>query len=98
MVKISTRGWDPAAASSLVAAMPSMTGILMSISTTSGAVFLATATASAPSAASPSTTRSGSESMSSRNPARTMAWSSATTTLMLTPRVPSRAPAPGGTR
>ncbi len=98
VVRISTRDRDASPAISRVAAMPSITGILMSMSTTSGTAFLATATASAPSAASPSTARSGSESISSRKPARTMAWSSATTTPMVTPPAPRRSARPAGTR
>ena len=53
----------------------------MSISTTSGSSSRApAATASSPSAASPTTRRSGSASSSARNPARTSAWSSASST------------------
>ena len=56
MVRITTLGaCGPDAVSCRVAARPSITGILMSISTTSGRSAAASATASAPSAASPTT-------------------------------------------
>ena len=64
--------------------MPSSRGIRMSISTTSGRSRRATATACTPSPASPTTSRSGSASSSTRNPPRTSSWSSATSTRMLT--------------
>ena len=50
-----------------------MTGIRISISTTSGLVCRVSSTASAPSAASPTTSRSPADSMSTPNPARTSA-------------------------
>ena len=80
MVRISTRvaGW--AAAIRRVASMPSRTGIRMSISTTSGRVRRASATASCPSLASPTTAVSGSFSRILRSPTRTSAWSSAIST------------------
>ena len=57
-----------------------MTGIRMSISTTSGRVARTTESASRPSDASPTISRSGCESMSMRMPARNSAWSSTSTT------------------
>ena len=63
-----------------VASSPSSRGIRMSMSTTSGLVSTAWATASSPSTASPTTSMSSSESSNARNPARTSAWSSATST------------------
>ncbi len=75
-----------------VAASPSVPGIRMSISTTSGAVVRASSTASAPSAASPTTSMPGSESTSTRNALRSRAWSSASSTLMGASDVPG---APG---
>ncbi len=53
-----------------VPAMPSVPGIRMSMSTTSGAVCCAVVTAAAPSPASPTTRRSGCESMSIAMPRR----------------------------
>jgi hypothetical protein len=80
VVKISTRGaWPPSSASCRVASMPSVPGILTSISTTSGRADRQTRTASAPSAAVPSTVKSGWVSSSAAKPARTTSWSSATT-------------------
>ncbi len=63
-----------------VASMPSMSGIRTSISTTSGWVLRACCTASAPSPASPTTVNPGVAATMPRNPARTSAWSSATST------------------
>src|SRR4051812_37505613 len=60
-----------------VASMPSSSGMRMSMSTTSGSRSLAIVTAWAPSAASPTTSRSSSASRIILNPARTSAWSSA---------------------
>ena len=68
-----------------MAASPSSTGIRMSISVTSGCSRVTTSTASWPFAASPTTSRSGSDSSSDRKPARTMPWSS-----QMTMRVISR--------
>jgi hypothetical protein len=62
---------------SWVARMPSTSGILMSIKTTSARPLRVNATASRPLAASPATSMSGTESMSSRKVARSSAWSSA---------------------
>jgi hypothetical protein len=69
-------------ASLRVASMPSMPGIRMSISTTSGSWSRATDTAASPSAASPTTSMSGAESRIITSPVRIAAWSSATTTRM----------------
>ena len=76
---MSTRtGRSPAAAMMRrVASMPSSSGMRMSMSTTSGSSALAIVTASAPSEASPTTSRSSSASRIILNPARTSAWSSA---------------------
>jgi catechol 2,3-dioxygenase-like lactoylglutathione lyase family enzyme len=57
----------------VVASMPSMTGIRTSMRMTSGRVAPASATASAPLDASPSTSNSGSESTNTRKPPRTRA-------------------------
>jgi hypothetical protein len=56
-----------------VASMPSISGIRMSINTTSGARRAATSTASAPSADSPTTSMSAWVSRIIRKPARTSA-------------------------
>ena len=75
-----------------------MIGIWMSIRTTSGWRQRTTSSASAPSAASPTTSMSGSVSRILRNPTRTSCWSSTRTTrigpLMACPprRRPARAP------
>jgi hypothetical protein len=61
------------------ASSPSISGILMSISTTSGRYFSTAATASAPVAASPATGMLASLRIM-RNPVRTSVWSSAMTT------------------
>ena len=66
-----------------VASMPSMPGIRMSISSTSGFSRVAISTASAPVAASPITCKSGAVSMRSRKLPRTRAWSSATSTRII---------------
>ena len=63
----------------LVASSPSISGIRMSISTTSGWYLSAAATAAAPSAAS-ATTSMPAEPRISRKPPRTSVWSSAMTT------------------
>src|SRR5689334_19163537 len=60
-----------------VASMPSSSGMRMSMRTTSGSRRPAMATASPPSEASPTTSRSSSASRIILNPARTSAWSSA---------------------
>jgi hypothetical protein len=79
VVRMSTLGARSSAASCLVASMPSVPGIRTSISTTSGRRSRQTRTAAAPSAAVPSTAKSGWVSSSAANPARTTSWSSATT-------------------
>ena len=63
----------------LVASSPSISGIRMSISTTSGRYLSVAATASRPSAAS-ATTGMPAEFRISRKPPRTSVWSSAMTT------------------
>ena len=68
-----------------VASIPSIPGMRMSMSTTSGRSFAVAATASAPSAASAATSIPA-DARISRNPPRTSAWSSAITTF--TPRSP----------
>ncbi len=62
-----------------------MTGIRTSISITSGRSLAASATASAPLPASPTTSMSGSPASNIVNPLRTSAWSSATTTRIVMP-------------
>src|ERR1700677_4507717 len=79
VVSITTRAPEPAPRICRVASSPSITGILMSISTTSGRCSSTAATASLPSAASPATSIP-SVSRISRKPPRTSAWSSAITT------------------
>src|SRR6185312_3685596 len=61
----------------------------MSMSTTSGSSLTAAATASAPSLASPTTSMSSSSLRMELNPARTRAWSSATSTRMGAITIPS---------
>jgi len=78
------------AAICLVASSPSVPGIRMSISTTSGLCRRASVNASAPSAASPTTVMSAWASSSARNPARTSAWSSASSTLIMWQNLRSR--------
>src|SRR5271165_3781097 len=63
----------------LVASSPSITGIRTSIRTTSGCSLAASATACAPSAASPATTYPEASRITQK-PARTSSWSSATST------------------
>jgi hypothetical protein len=63
-----------------VASMPSTRGMRTSMSTTWARSRRATRTASSPSAASPTTARSGWASTIMANPLRTSSWSSATTT------------------
>ena len=65
---------------SRAAVSPSVPGIRMSISTTSGRRSRASRTAAAPSSASPATVMSGADDSRARNPARTSAWSSASST------------------
>jgi hypothetical protein len=60
-----------------------MPGMRMSSSTTSGTVSVTTRTPAAPSAASPTTSMSGSAASTMRRPVRTIAWSSTRTTRML---------------
>jgi hypothetical protein len=67
---------------SIVACSPLISGIAMSITTTSGSVFLTSAMASVPLLASPTTVSSGSSSRMRRKPWRTRAWSSTRTTRM----------------
>ena len=73
-----------------MASRPSRTGIRTSISTTSGRVRCTSSTASRPSPACPTTTRSGAEPTIPLRPARSRTWSSATTTLIVTDRVRRR--------
>ena len=84
-----TRVRSPAAAMRRVASMPSMPGMRMSISTTSGFSRQAASTASAPVAASPTEARSGAVSTRMRKLPRTRAWSSATSTRMVMRRYQS---------
>jgi hypothetical protein len=80
---MTTRVGEAVAVIILVAWMPSMPGIRMSITTTSGTISAASRTASLPVPASPTTSMSSLSAMSRRNPERTSGWSSASTTLML---------------
>jgi hypothetical protein len=73
---------------SLVASMPSITGISRSISTTSGTRRRAMATASSPLPASPTTWRAGSSSRNPRSPRRTTLWSSVIKTRIVTASCP----------
>jgi hypothetical protein len=84
VVSTRTRGGSAPAVSRAVAVSPSMPGIRTSISTTSGLTRSARASAAAPSAASPTTHRSGSASTMAAKPARTTGWSSTTITRMTT--------------
>src|SRR5262249_11014687 len=83
---------SPAAAALIrrAASMPSSTGIRPSISTTSGCRSAQTRTASGPSAALPTTVKSGWVASSAPYPARTTSWSSTTTI-----RTGSAMPGPG---
>ena len=76
MVKISTRA-AVRDSTVLVACSPSIRGIRMSISTTSGCSATARSIASTPSAASPTTSMPPAVPMITRNPVRTRRWSSA---------------------
>ena len=99
VVSIRTRGAGSPGrsvpSSSRVAWSPSSTGMRTSIRITSGLARRASATASAPSAASPATVMPGWAVSSAPNPSRTIAWSSAIRQL-ITPAAPppaaSRAP------
>src|SRR3984957_20274631 len=77
-----------------VASIPSITGIRTSITTTSGARLPASSTACLPSAASPTTCRSFSASISEENAVRSKAWSSTIRTPVITlpPGSPPRPP------
>ena len=88
VVRISTRTAEVSGATVIrrVASIPSMPGMRMSISTTSGRSRRAASTASAPVAASPTEARSGAVSTRMRKLPRTRAWSSATSTRMVMPR------------
>jgi len=83
VVKMSTRADGTVRVIRRVASIPSSTGMRMSISTTSGLTRLTAATASEPSAASATTSRSASASRIFRRPVRIIAWSSATTTVVI---------------
>src|SRR5918997_528629 len=77
----------------LVAASPSISGILTSIRTRSGRSLRQTSSAMRPFSASPTTTRSGSPSRTARMPSLTRSWSSARTSLAgfsLPPDPPAR--------
>ena len=73
MVRITTLGNGPVATIRRVASSPSMSGIWTSISTMSGLRQRTSSTAAAPSAASPTTSMSGSASRMRRIPERTIA-------------------------
>ncbi|CAM5722155.1 hypothetical protein SCALM49S_03231 [Streptomyces californicus] len=89
VVSMTTRTADSSGSALImrVAASPSVPGIRMSMSTTSGGRSArASSTARAPSAASPTTTMSGSESTGTRNALRRQGWSSASSTRIGAPR------------
>jgi hypothetical protein len=79
---MTTRGpsWPRARVICRVASSPSIPGIRMSISTTSGAFSATAATAPAPFAASPTTLMPSAASRITQKPARTSSWSSTTST------------------
>lgn len=85
VVSMSTRGAEVSAVIIRVASMPSMPGIWMSITTTSGRSSLTSRTASVPVPASPTISRSGASAMTMRRPARTRGWSSARTMRLVIP-------------
>src|ERR1017187_526393 len=87
VVRISPRTAEVSAAAviCLVASIPSMPGIRISIRTMSGFPRRASSTASVPVAASPTEARSGAVSTRMRKLPRTRAWSSATSTRMVMP-------------
>src|SRR5918994_360176 len=82
VVRMTMRAPDncSSAAMARVAVRPSVPGMRMSMSTTSGVSRRTSCTASSPSAASPTTSMSSWASSRARKPARTRAWSSASTT------------------
>ena len=82
VVSTSTRVRTPEATILRVASTPSITGMRMSIRTTSHCVRSTPVTVAAPSAASPTTRRSSSASISIRKPLRTSSWSSARNTVI----------------
>ena len=82
-MSINTRTPFPPSTMRRVASIPFSLGMRTSISTTSGAVSPARSTASSPSPASPTTSRSGSALRISRKPALTSAWSSASRTRIM---------------
>src|SRR3990172_1903791 len=77
MVRISTCTPGSPSLIAWVASTPFSFGMLMSMTTTWGASLRASRTASSPSSASPTTSKSGCASRIIRMPSRTMAWSSA---------------------
>ena len=88
---VSTRMRGPRASASVpascrVASTPSMTGIRISMTITSGRVRAAAAIASRPLAASPTTSMSSSPVSTMRKPVRTSSWSSTSSTRMLMAR------------
>ncbi len=103
VVSMRTRDRQPGSARMRrVASIPSTPGIRTSMSTMSGRVDATSVTASAPSSASPTTSRSGSVSRIIRRPRRTSAWSSAMRTASrptsFTTAPPSAAPRRARTR
>src|SRR5262245_29260485 len=82
---MSTRVSTPLPAITSVASSPSISGIRMSMSTTSGRSRRTSSTASCPFAASPTTSMSSHERSSTTKPLRTSAWSSATATRITRP-------------
>jgi hypothetical protein len=90
VVSMITRVAGDSAAMVWVASMPSMPGMRMSITTTSGRSRLVSWTAWAPVPASPATSTPGVPSMTMRRPARISGWSSASTTRIVTAPPPRR--------
>ena len=82
VVSMTTFGAGALPVSSRVASSPSIPGIRMSISTTSGRQPTAAASAASPLAASPTTVMSSAVSRMTQNPERTSSWSSTTSTLI----------------
>ncbi|MDQ0771710.1 hypothetical protein QF026_000176 [Streptomyces aurantiacus] len=95
VVSTSTRDGTPRFANSLMAVTPSVLGIRRSMRITSGRRRSPAETASAPSAASPTTSKRGSAPNMPRSPSRTTGWSSTISSeINFRSRQGSRAPSP----
>src|SRR4030042_1042571 len=86
MVRTTTWESGTASLSRRMASKPLIPGMLMSITTTSGCVSSVMRRAPTPSAASPTSVMASSEARIMRRPARTMAWSSTSSTRIATAR------------